>query len=58
MFTVLTLIDPPNGNPLFGYISETQAVLVSGVFLVILTVGIRRIMKKYESAEEKAKVKR
>jgi hypothetical protein len=58
MFTALTLIDPPNGNLFFGYMSETQVVLVSGVFLVILTVGIRWIMRKHESDAEKGKVKR
>lgn len=57
----MILIDTPNGNLLFGFISETGAIMIFGICLVIATIGIRWFLKKYEEttkAEEKVKGKR
>lgn len=48
----MILIDPPNGNLLFGYISETGAIMIFGICLVIATIGIRWFLKKYEEKEK------
>lgn len=55
MFWMMVLIDAPNGNFLFGYLSETEIVLLFGILLVVLTAGIRLFLNKYEESEIKAK---
>jgi len=37
---------------------ETEIVLLSGICLVVLTIGIRWFLRKYELSGEKAKIKR
>lgn len=44
----MILIDTPNGNLLFGYISETGAIMIFGICLVIATIGIRWVLKRFE----------
>jgi amino acid transporter len=44
----MILIDTPNGNLLFGYISETGAIMIFAICLVFATIGIRWFFKKYE----------
>lgn len=44
----MILIDTPNGNLLFGYISENGAIMIFAICLVLATIGIRWFFKKYE----------
>lgn len=46
----MILIDTPNGNLLFGFISETGAIMIFGVCLVVATIGIRWFLNKYEES--------
>lgn len=53
----MILIDTPNGNFLFGYVSETGAIMIFAICLVLATIGIRWFLKKYEeTAKSKDKV--
>lgn len=54
MLWIIVLIDALNGNFLFGYLSETEIVLLFGIILVALTIGIRWFLKKYEESGIKA----
>ncbi|NJM52552.1 MAG: hypothetical protein HC846_03615 [Blastocatellia bacterium] len=49
----MLLIDTPNGNLLFGYISETGGIMIFGICLVIATIGIRWVLKRYEEGNSK-----
>ena len=48
-----TIMEIPSGSLFFGYLSESQTVLLFGIILVALTIGIRWIIKKYEQSEDK-----
>ncbi len=45
------LFQTSNSNYLFGYVSETEAILFFGVCLIILTIVIRWVLKKYEATQ-------
>ena len=53
MFLMTVLVDAPSGSLFFGYLSETETVLLFGIILVALTIGIRWVLKKYEESAEK-----
>lgn len=46
----MIFIDSPNGNLLFGYISETGAIMIFAICLVITTIVVRWFLKKYEES--------
>lgn len=46
----MILVDTPNGNLLFGFISETGAIMIFGICLIIATIGIRWLLNKYEES--------
>ena len=55
MFWLTILVDTPNGNLLFGYLSETSTVLIFGVFLIVATVGLRWLLNKQDETVDKTK---
>jgi hypothetical protein len=46
MFWQTILVEAPNGNVFFGFISETSAILIFGICLILSTIGLRWFWKK------------
>lgn len=57
MFWITFLFDTPNGYFLFRYISETGAVLIFGVTLILATIGLRWFLKRYEGTKTEGETK-
>ncbi len=49
MFSMTFLFQTSNTYLVFGNITEAEGILILGVCLIALTIGIRWLLKRYES---------
>ena len=48
MWLISLLLETGNGGLFLGYLSETEIVLLFGICLVVLTIGLRWILNRYD----------